>query len=96
MWGKISLDEIIKSINSQTHNKSTGTDCLTVVFQKHISKWTSSYPWCLRLWGNMTAWVLKTKLQTTGQYITILKNWLKKNKKKKIKIDVIIGEKQIE
>ena len=34
---KISLDEIIKSINSQTNNKSQGNDGLTTEFYKHFS-----------------------------------------------------------
>ena len=34
---KISLDEIIKSINFQTNNKSTGNDGLTTEFYKHFS-----------------------------------------------------------
>ena len=32
-----SLDEIIKSINSQTNNKSPGNDVLKAVFYKHFS-----------------------------------------------------------
>ena len=34
---KISLDEIIKSINSQTNNISPGKDGLTTEFYKHFS-----------------------------------------------------------
>ena len=34
---KISLDEIIKSINSQTNNKSPSNDDLTAEFYKHFS-----------------------------------------------------------
>ena len=34
---KISLDEIINSINSQTNNKSSGNDALTAEFYKHFS-----------------------------------------------------------
>ena len=34
---KISLDEIIKSINSQTNNKLLGNDGLTAKFYKHFS-----------------------------------------------------------
>ena len=34
---KTSLDEIIKSINSQTNNKSPGNDGLKAVFYKHFS-----------------------------------------------------------
>ena len=34
---KISLDEIIKSINSQTNNKPSGNDNLTAEFYKHFS-----------------------------------------------------------
>ena len=33
---KIYLDEIIKSINSQTNNKSSGSDVLTTEFYKHF------------------------------------------------------------
>ena len=32
-----SLDEIIKSVNSQTNYKSTGNDCLKVIFYKQFS-----------------------------------------------------------
>ena len=34
---KTSFDEIIKSINFQTNNKSTGSDGLKIVFYKHFS-----------------------------------------------------------
>ena len=34
---KISLDEIIRYINSQTNNKSSGNDALTTKFYKHFS-----------------------------------------------------------
>ena len=34
---KISLDEIIKSINSQTNNKASGNDALTAEFYKYFS-----------------------------------------------------------
>ena len=34
---KISLDEIIRSINSQTNNKLPGNDGLTAKFCKHLS-----------------------------------------------------------
>ena len=34
---KISLDEIIKSMNSQTNNKSSGNDALTAEFYKNFS-----------------------------------------------------------
>ena len=34
---EISLDEIIKSINSETNNKSPGNDGLTGKFYKHFS-----------------------------------------------------------
>ena len=34
---EISLDEIIKSINSETNNKSPGNDGLTAEFYKHFS-----------------------------------------------------------
>ena len=34
---EISLDEIIKSINSETNNKSSGNDSLTAEFYKHFS-----------------------------------------------------------
>ena len=34
---KISLDEIIKSINSQTNSKSSGNDALEAKFYKHFS-----------------------------------------------------------
>ena len=34
---EISLDEIIKSINSETNNKSPGNDGLTTEFYKHFS-----------------------------------------------------------
>ena len=37
MQGEISLDEIIKSMNSQTNNKSPGNDGLTTEFYKHFS-----------------------------------------------------------
>ena len=33
---KISLDEIIKSINSETNNKCPGNDSLTTKFYKHF------------------------------------------------------------
>ena len=33
----ISLDEIIKSINSQANNKSSGNDVLAAEFYKHFS-----------------------------------------------------------
>ena len=34
---EISLDEIIKSLNSETNNKSQGNDGLTAEFYKHFS-----------------------------------------------------------
>ena len=34
---KISVDEVIKPINSQTNNKHSGNDALTAEFYKHIS-----------------------------------------------------------
>ena len=34
---EISLDEIKKSITSETCNKSLGNDCLTAEFYKHFS-----------------------------------------------------------
>ena len=34
---EISLDEIIKSLNSETNNKSKGNDGLTAEFYKHFS-----------------------------------------------------------
>ena len=34
---KISLDEVTKSINSQTNNKSLGNDGLTTEFYKYLS-----------------------------------------------------------
>ena len=34
---EISLDEIIKSVNSETNNKSPGNDSLTAEFYKHFS-----------------------------------------------------------
>ena len=37
MEAKISLEEMIKSINSQKNNKSPGNDGLEAVFYKHIS-----------------------------------------------------------
>ena len=36
MWW-ISLDEIIKSINSETNNKTPGNDGLTAEFHRHYS-----------------------------------------------------------
>ena len=35
--GKITLNEIVKSINSETNNKSLGNDGLTAEFYKHFS-----------------------------------------------------------
>ena len=34
---KLFLDEIIKSVNSQTNNKSSGNDALTAKFYEHFS-----------------------------------------------------------
>ena len=51
---EISLDEIIKSINSETNNKPPGNDGLTAEFYK-LFEWTSCCPFrCLRLLGK--AW----------------------------------------
>ena len=36
MWGKLSLNKIIKSVNSQINNKSLGDDGLKIVFYKHF------------------------------------------------------------
>ena len=37
MWDKISLDEILKSINSQTNNTSSGNDAFTAKFYQDFS-----------------------------------------------------------
>ena len=54
---EISLDEIIKSINSETNNKPPGNDGLTAEFYRHFSKWTNSCSF-RRLWLPGKAWVL--------------------------------------
>ena len=51
---EISLDEIIKSINSETNNKPPGNDGLTAEFYK-LFKWTSSCPF-RSLWLLGKAW----------------------------------------
>ena len=37
MWGRNIFRCFIKSVNSETNNKSPGNDCLTTEFYKHFS-----------------------------------------------------------
>ena len=101
---KIYLDAIIKSIKSQTNNKSSGNDRLTVEFCKGFS--IELAPVLLdvcKLWGKHGTMgvtsrigvisVICTKgdkkiLETTEPYTAILKNRLQKI------LDTIIGENQ--
>ena len=94
MWDEISLDKIIKSINSQTNNTSSGNDGYTAEFYKHSSNELA--PVLLDVydyWGKLVTiavisrtWIIsvickktiKTILQTTDPYTTILKNQLQK------------------
>ena len=91
---EISLDKIIKSINSETNNKSPGNASFTAEFYKHYSN--ELVPVLLDVyesWGKLGTMVLlleqepypsntkkgmKKILQTTDPYATILKNRLQK------------------
>ena len=91
---EISLDKIIKSINSETNNKFPGNASFTAEFYKHYSN--ELVPVLLDVydsWGKLGIMVLlleqelhpsntkkgmKKILQTTDPYATILKNRLQK------------------
>ena len=101
---KIYLDVIIKSINYQTNNKSSGNDRLTVEFYKRFSiELAPVLLYVCKLWGKHGTMgftsrigvisVICTKgdkkiLETTEPYTAILKNRLQKI------LDTIIGENQ--
>ena len=94
MRRKISLDEIIKSINSETNNKSPCNDGLTAEFYKHFSNKLAAVflmfmtpreslaPWVLLLeqesCRSNIKKVIKKILQSTDPHTTIHKNQLKK------------------
>ena len=60
---EMSLDEIIKSINSETNNKPPSNDGLTAEFYRILFKWTSSCPFrCLWLLGK--AWHMGVTYRT--------------------------------
>ena len=86
---KISLDEIIKSINSQTNNKSPGSYDLTAEFYKRFNELALVHLDVYDSWGKLGNMgvtsgtgiisgvykkVIKEILQTTDPYTTILKN----------------------
>ena len=88
---EISLDDVIKSTNSETNNKSSGNDGLTAEFYKHFSNELAS---ALMAPGeSLASWVLlleqesyqlnikkviKKILQTKHPYTTVHKNQLQK------------------
>ena len=64
---KIPLDEILKFINSQTNNKSSGNNTLTAEFYKHVSN-----KLVINSWGKLATCVLLLEQEPYLSYLSYL------------------------